>query len=320
MVNSMNTVAQWTVIVVAAGQGRRFGRPKQLVDLAGRPVVAWSLHVFAGMAEVREVIVVVEAQVQDAMKNLVAGVFGDRLVKVVTGGETRQESVRAGLRALGESPVEGVLIHDGARPLLRADDVRRGMRAVGPGRAALLAVPIVDTVKVVDERGHVGRTMDRSALWAAQTPQFATVRDMRRAHLEAEREAFSATDDAALLEKCGVDVVVVPSYSDNFKITTPGDLARAEAILRRREPVLPNEEEVLLLEAFVSPSVVDAILSEIERWDGDVDGIDRDLPQSVAIRAYLPSTRLREFRAQFERIAGRDATFTTRFSHSMARL
>ena len=313
-------MSEWAAIVVAAGQGRRFGRPKQLVDLVGRPVVSWSLTVFAGMPEISELIVVVEAPMQQAITSLLEGVIGKNCRGVViAGGYTRQESVYAGLQAVAAHTTH-VLVHDGARPLVRSDDVRRGMRVVEDGRAALLASPLVDTVKVVDDRGHVTRTLDRSSLWAAQTPQFATLKDMRRAHVEAQRAAFVATDDAALLEHAGITVAIVPGYSDNFKITTPGDLARAEAILRRREPILPTEEEVLMLEAFVPKEAVDPLLREIEACHGDVDGIDRDLPRSVAIRAYLPASHLERFRQRFEYIAGDDATFTTRFSHAMARL
>ncbi len=312
-------MSEWAAIVVAAGQGRRFGRPKQLVDLAGRSVVAWSLAVFAGIPEIGEIVVVVESSMQAPMNILLETSLGKHRSIVVVGGDTRQASVRAGLAAVS-STIDKVLVHDGARPLVRPEDVRRGMRVVEPGRAAVLATPVVDTIKHVDERGQVTRTLDRSSLWAAQTPQFAMLKDLQKAHMEAERFAVVATDDTALLERSGVAVIVVPGYADNFKITSPGDLARAEAILRHREPTLPSEEEVLMLEAFVPATVVDTLLMEIENCDGDVDGIDRDLPQSVAVRAYLPSSRLERFRQRFELIAGTDATFTTRFSHGTARL
>jgi 2-C-methyl-D-erythritol 4-phosphate cytidylyltransferase len=117
-------------------------------------------------------------------------------------------------------------------------DVRAGMRAVRPGTAALLAAPVIDTIKVADAAGKVVRTLERSELWSAQTPQFATARDMRRAHAEAARaDAPPATDDAALLERAGLDVVVVPGPPENFKVTLPGDLARADALLRERAPL-----------------------------------------------------------------------------------
>jgi 2-C-methyl-D-erythritol 4-phosphate cytidylyltransferase len=109
------------------------------------------------------------------------------------------------------------------------------MRAVRPGVASLLAAPVVDTIKVVDGERKVIRTLDRTTLWAAQTPQFATARDYRRAHAEAVRYDWPrATDDAALLERAGFDVVVVESSPENIKVTHPADLARAETIVRER--------------------------------------------------------------------------------------
>jgi 2-C-methyl-D-erythritol 4-phosphate cytidylyltransferase len=138
-----------------------------------------------------------------------------------------------GLRAVRES--SAVLVHDGARPLVRANDVRAGMREVHSGRGALLATPVVDTVKVVDPlTSRVKTTLDRGTLWAAQTPQFALLVDLLRAHDAAMRDAIDATDDAALLERIGVEMTVVPSTAQNFKVTHLEDVARAEACLRER--------------------------------------------------------------------------------------
>jgi 2-C-methyl-D-erythritol 4-phosphate cytidylyltransferase len=128
-----------------------------------------------------------------------------------------------------------VLVHDGARPLVSAHDVRAGMNEVRPGRASLLAAPVVDTVKLVDrDSRRIVSTLDRTMLWAAQTPQFAATRDLCDAHERALRENFIATDDAMLLERIGIEVVVVPSTSENFKVTHPDDVARAHAILQAR--------------------------------------------------------------------------------------
>jgi hypothetical protein len=223
--------------------------------------------------------------------------------------------VHLGIAALSEN-CAGILVHDGARPLVRAHEIRAGMRMVRPGKAALLAAPVIDTIKIVDDEQRVTRTLDRATLWAAQTPQLAAARDLRRVHAEAERFGWpSVTDDAALLERGGVDVVVVAASADNFKVTLPGDLVRAETILRERGPLPVDDAEVFLVECFVSADAVDAVLAELESRHARIDGIDRDLPTAVAIRAYLGSDELRGFGRQLHALAGEDALFTTHLSH-----
>jgi hypothetical protein len=212
-----------------------------------------------------------------------------------------------------------VLVHDGARPLVRTSDVRNGMLPVRPGTASLLATPVPDTIKVTAADGKVTRTLDRSTLWAAQTPQFATARDLRRAHADAMRHGDPpATDDAALLERAGLDVVVVEGSPDNFKVTLPGDLARAEALLRERGED-GAEEEILVVECFVDPRAVDHVLLELEARDARVDGFDRDLPGATVIRAYATRSALRGFGARLHALAGEDALFTTHLSHHAPR-
>lgn len=226
--------AAWAAVVVAAGRGARFGRPKQFLELAGEPMAGWAIRTFAEMREIAALIVVTEPEWIVRMRDLAARLAPGRDVQVVPGGRSRQESVAAGLRAL---PVrcERVLVHDGARPLVRAEDVLAGTREVREGRAALLATPAIDTIKVVDPASlRVLQTLDRTTLWAAQTPQFAATADLVRAHECARRDGVEATDDAALLERAGVEVVVVPASSDNFKVTLPEDFARAQAILQNR--------------------------------------------------------------------------------------
>ena len=305
----------WGAIIVAAGSGSRFGRPKQLVELAGAPLLAWSVRALSHMPEILDVVIVTEPENVDAVYALAAAVAGETAFSVVKGGDSRQASVRAGLDAL-PARCAAVLVHDGARPLIRANDVRNAMRVVRDGQASLLAVPVVDTIKVIDNnKKTVKRTLDRQELWAAQTPQCARIGDMRRAHLEALRAQVHASDDAALLERSGIDVIVVPGSPENFKITVPEDLLRAEQILRDRVPITADQEEILLVEVFIDENLIDAVCCEIEARHGTVDGIDRELPQGVAIRAYIASEKLAGLGERFEAITSGQAMFTTHFSH-----
>jgi len=305
----------WGAVVVAAGRGTRFGRPKQLLELAGKPVIAWSVETLAALPEIVDLVIVTETEFIEHMEHAVAPHAGALVPRIVRGGETRQASVRLGVAALANH-CAGILVHDGARPLVRAHEIRAGMRVVRPGRASLLAARVIDTIKVVDDECTVVRTLDRATLWAAQTPQFAAARDLRRVHDEALRFGWPpATDDAALLERGGVDVTVVEASADNFKLTLPGDLARAEAVLRERGPLPSAETEILVVECFVRADAVDAVLTELESRAARIDGIDRDLPAAVAIRAYLAREAVRGFGRRLHALAGEDALFTTHLSH-----
>ena len=231
---------KFCAIVVAAGRGIRFGSPKQLVDVAGRPLVAWSLATFGAMAELRDLVIATEPEHVATMQRLAAE-FAPRLrVDVVHGGETRQASVESALASV-PAWCDAAFVHDGARPLVQADDVRAGMAATSPGSGALLAAPVVDTIKIVAGDGRtVVRTLERAELWAAQTPQFGTLANLRDAHARARRDGTAATDDATLLELAGYRVAVVPATAENFKVTRPGDRELAAAILReRRTAVAP---------------------------------------------------------------------------------
>jgi 2-C-methyl-D-erythritol 4-phosphate cytidylyltransferase len=229
---------KFCAIVVAAGRGLRFGRPKQLIEVAGRPLIAWSLATFGTMEELEDLVIATEPEHLERMASIAAE-YAPRLgTIVVRGGATRQESARAALAAV-PGRCAGAFIHDGARPLVLASDIRTAMAATAPGAGALIATPVVDTIKVVDSgTTRVAQTLDRGSLWAAQTPQFGTLADLRRGHEVARASGFEATDDAMLLERISVRVVVIPASGENFKVTLPGDRDRAEALLRERaEPV-----------------------------------------------------------------------------------
>ena len=142
---------------------------------------------------------------------------------------------------------------------------------------------------------------------------------MPRARATAARTQIEATDEATLLERAGVDVEVVAGSTDNFKITVPEDLARAEHLLRERLEHMPDEEEILLVEVFTNEHLIEAVCGELERRGGTIDGIDRDLPSGVAIRAYVGGDEFEGFGARFESSATGELTYTTRFSHYAGR-
>ncbi len=221
----------WGAVVVAAGRGTRLGGPKQFVDLAGLPMVGWSLRTFAAIDEIADIVIVTEPMWLDRMRELAATLLGSRSHRIVEGGATRQDSASNGVRALS-AICDAVLVHDGARPLVLASDVRAGMGEVREGRAVVLASPVVDTIKVVDPQSHrVKGTLDRSELWGAQTPQFALREELERAYARARQSGVDATDDVSLLEAIGIDVIVVPASGENFKVTHASDITRAAALL-----------------------------------------------------------------------------------------
>jgi 2-C-methyl-D-erythritol 4-phosphate cytidylyltransferase len=187
------------------------------------------------MPEIVEIVVATEPESIEPMRELLARLAPQSSVRAVRGGAIRQQSVYEAVRAVSET-CDAVLVHDGARPLVTSDDVRAGMREVRARRASLLAAPVVDTIKRVElQSRRVDATLDRATLWAAQTPQFAMRGDLLDAHVRAAGDAIEATDDAALLERAGLEVIVVHSTGENFKVTMPGDVERAAAILQARE-------------------------------------------------------------------------------------
>ncbi|MCE2531400.1 MAG: 2-C-methyl-D-erythritol 4-phosphate cytidylyltransferase [Acidimicrobiia bacterium] len=237
-----DNISVWTVLV-AAGEGRRFGAPKQLQPLAGRRVIDWALE--AAAAASHGVVVVAAAdQVQtlrDGPAALTAsadpvaappsaGSQGGTTVVVTTGGSTRSESVRAGIAEVPED-TEVIVIHDAARPLAGGALFTAVTAAVVSGAdGAVPAIPVTDTIRHT-ENG----SLDRSQLRAVQTPQAFRADLLRRAHASGDE----ATDDASLVEAAGGKVRLVAGEPDNLKITTPGDLHVAESLLVARAPDRP---------------------------------------------------------------------------------
>jgi 2-C-methyl-D-erythritol 4-phosphate cytidylyltransferase len=212
-------------LIVAAGRGERLGedRPKAFVTLAGRPMVEWSVEALQAVGSVERIVVALP-EGEDAP----AGTIG------VPGGAVRSESVRAALREAGD--VELVVVHDAARPLARPelfDAVLQTLEADGCD-AAIAAARVSDTIKEAGHDGVVRATLDRSVLWAIQTPQ-AFRRDVLERALDVDDETLAAaTDDAWLVERAGGTVRVVEALVDNRKVTTSADLRFADLLLRQR--------------------------------------------------------------------------------------
>ncbi len=223
------------VVVVAAGSGARLGAelPKAFVSLRGRALLAHALDTCAALPALRSLVVVAPAghAVPDAAVDpLWAGVDLPQGAVVVPGGAQRTDSVAAGLAAL-DPACDVVLVHDAARCLTPAPVFERVVHAVRAGAAgAVPGLPLVDTVKTVDATGVITGTPDRATLRAVQTPQAFR----REVLVTAYASGLQATDDAALVERCGHHVLVVEGHPDAFKVTTPGDLEHAERVLAAR--------------------------------------------------------------------------------------
>ncbi|MBF0569314.1 MAG: 2-C-methyl-D-erythritol 4-phosphate cytidylyltransferase [Candidatus Omnitrophica bacterium] len=217
-------------IIPAAGLSERMKAqgPKVLLEIAGRPVLVHTLAAFEDCPVVDSVILVGH---EDSLKDLTALVKAAGLKKIsviVAGGATRTQSVRNGLKALAKD-TDIVLVHDGARPLVTRKVIEDGIAIAGECGAAVAAVPVKPTLKVVDPRTNlVSETLDRTLVWEIQTPQVFRREIIERAY----RGDENATDDAALVEKSGVPVRVYRADYRNIKITTPEDMVIAQAFLR----------------------------------------------------------------------------------------
>ena len=217
-------------VLLAAGRSARMGGgDKLLADLAGRPVLAHSLAALAACDEITHVVVVTGPANRAAVAQLARSHGGGKVRALATGGAQRQDSVAAGLAALPR--VELIAVHDGARPLVDAEDFSQGVRIAREVGAAIAGAPVADTIKRVDAAERVIETPPRAQLRAAATPQVFRRKLLERAHRAAAQAGVSETDDAALVERLGEPVVVFASRRRNLKITTADDLRLAESLL-----------------------------------------------------------------------------------------
>ena len=216
------------VVIVAAGRGSRFGSgvAKQFLPLAGEPVLGWSIRAFRSSSAVREVVVVLPEKIAEAPPAWIrAG--ADRWV---AGARTRSGSVAAGLGEL-RTDCDRVMVHDGVRPFVRPDLIGRLVEVSARG-PAIPILPLTDTIKRLED-GRVERTLDRSRLGRAQTPQIFPAELLRSLYAASSAEPGAYTDDASLCEAAGIEVRSVPGDPYNLKITTPADLEYARWLIER---------------------------------------------------------------------------------------
>lgn len=224
-----------TAVILAAGLGKRMqaGHNKQFIEICGQSVLTHTLTIFAQIPEIAKIVLVVRAGEEDTCRNMIPEIAENKTVLAI-GGKERQDSVHNGIRAITWE-CEYILIHDGARPLVTEEVIRRTLLAAQNSGAAICAVPVKDTIKQADSDGNVLATIPRESLWAVQTPQVFRADLIRRAYENAYVHNHYGTDDASLVEYLGEEIKIVTGDYENIKITTPEDIPTAEQILQKRQ-------------------------------------------------------------------------------------
>lgn len=225
-----------SAIIPAAGQSSRMGlgKNKQFLLLSGKPVLAHTLTIFQASAEIEEIIIVAASGEEEYCQREIVDRYGfSKVSQVIAGGKERQDSVYQGILAL-QSDTDLVVVHDGARPFLTTEMISTAIQSSLNSDGAIAAVPVKDTIKIVNSEGIVKTTPCRDQIWSVQTPQTFRYSILRKAHEKARNEGFLGTDDASLVERTGGKIRVIPGSYENLKVTTPEDLIIGEAILKRR--------------------------------------------------------------------------------------
>jgi len=220
-------------IVLGAGNSSRMdGFDKVSANLLGKPIISYSLTILDKCPQIDEIVVVMGKHNFDKGKTLVENGSWNKISRVCLGGIRRQDSVRLGLECL--PPLKWILIHDGARPCLDNSIVTRGLETVIETGAAVAAVPVKDTIKIVGDSCVVRNTPPRNSLWSAQTPQFFRRELLVKAHASI---STNVTDDASMVEELGYQVKLFMGSYDNIKVTVPNDIKIAELILSSRHAI-----------------------------------------------------------------------------------
>jgi 2-C-methyl-D-erythritol 4-phosphate cytidylyltransferase len=235
--NHTDAPTQVTAVIPAAGLGIRMDsiKPKQFLDLGGKPLLTVTLEHFQECRLVDSIIVVVPRQDVDYCLQEVVNPYAlSKVFTVISGGKRRQDSVRNGIEAVAHT-CRWVLIHDGVRPLVTKDLIQKVISAAYNFRAVTTGLPITESVKAADSQSRILRSIDRSDLWLIQTPQIFRREDIHRAHQEALKQGWKeATDDAFLIEKMGIPINIIEGEQSNIKVTTPYDLQIARFLISNK--------------------------------------------------------------------------------------
>jgi len=218
-----------SVIILAAGKGTRMNASTNKVFLKlRRPILAHTISAFEKNENVDNIILVINKNDSEEVERIVEESKFNKVKKIVNGGETRQESCYNGVYTCDDSEI--ILIHDGARPFIRQETINSVIKDAQEHGVSVVGAPVKDTIKLAED-GFVKETMDRSKLWAVQTPQAFQGDIIKKAHEKALDDKFLGTDDTSLAERIGYKVKLTKGHYDNIKITTPDDLILAEKIL-----------------------------------------------------------------------------------------
>lgn len=229
-------MASVTALIPAAGMGKRMGQAvaKQFLPLGDRPMLAYTLMAFQRAAIIDEIIPILSREdMENCLRDIIERFHITKVKTLVVGGKERQDSVYNGLMKLN-SDTDVVTIHDGVRPFVTQEMITETVELAKKGVCVAVGVPLKDTVKEVGSGGWVKKTLDRSRLWAIQTPQAFPLTILKRVYAESYKRGFFGTDDATLVEREGTKVRVLMGSYENIKITTPEDLLLAEEILKRQ--------------------------------------------------------------------------------------
>ena len=221
-----------TALIPSAGLGKRMGveRPKQFLSINGLPVLVYTLKVFEASPEIDEVNLIIHKGEEDYCQKMIEEYKLKKVLRIVFGGKTRQESVYNGLKEVN-SETGIVVVHDAVRPFVTGDLIKKSIRTARYSDGAVVAIPAKDTPKYVSGNGIIEKTVNRSNPWLAQTPQTFKLEIIKEGYHRAYLDNFLGTDDASLVERLGYKIKIVEGSYANIKITTPEDIDLAQRML-----------------------------------------------------------------------------------------